>query len=188
MNLGKLLGAGKSFFGGRKVVSYSEDKHVYLPKFNEKNPFGVKVEEKTSVAAAPTPVAPAAKKVYAPVTPLAVSAPSVVSVKPVVAKTPRPAVFSAQKPLRAPSWTEKLNPFRASSPVVPAQKAEQTELSLNVTKVSLGEVKVLHNDLSDGDVDYVPVKSRTLAPAEAPRLAGTRQPLEFFQERQLETV
>jgi hypothetical protein len=179
MNLGKLLGAGKSFFGGRKNVSYREDKHVYLPKFNApKNPFLPKAEEKPAAAA---PAAPVAKKVLAAPAPFVASVPSVASVKPAAVKTAKPAVFTAQKPLRAPSWTEKLNPFRAPEPVAPMLRAEQTELSLDA-------VKVLHNDLSDGDVDYVPVKSRTLAPAEAPRLAGTRQPLEFFSERQMETV
>jgi hypothetical protein len=53
----------------------------------------------------------------------------------------------------------------------------QTELSLNA-------VKVLHNDLSDADVEIVPVKSRTMAPMELP----TREPMEFFAERRLETV
>jgi hypothetical protein len=56
------------------------------------------------------------------------------------------------------------------------------------TELSLDAVKVLHNDLSDADVEVVPVKSRTLAPAESPRLATTREPLEFFRERQLETA
>ena len=46
MNLGKLLGAGKSFFGGKGVVAYRENKRIYLPKFNaEKNPFLPKAAE-----------------------------------------------------------------------------------------------------------------------------------------------
>ena len=61
MNLGKLLGAGKTFFGGGDKVAYRENKHIYLPKFNaEKNPFAPK-------AAEPAPgTAPEAKKVSAP--------------------------------------------------------------------------------------------------------------------------
>ncbi len=52
MNLGKLLGAGRSFFGGSGVVSYRRDKRVYLPKFNSvKNPF------ESKPAASPPPVA-----------------------------------------------------------------------------------------------------------------------------------
>ena len=62
MNLGKLLGAGKSFFGGRGTVSYRENKRVYLPKFNgEKNPFSTKAAE--PAAAAPPP---AVKRVSRP--------------------------------------------------------------------------------------------------------------------------
>ena len=40
MNLGKLLGAGKSFISGGKPAAYREDKRFYLPQFvSPKNPF-----------------------------------------------------------------------------------------------------------------------------------------------------
>ncbi len=40
MNLGKLLGAGKSFISGGKSAAYREDKRFYLPQFGSpKNPF-----------------------------------------------------------------------------------------------------------------------------------------------------
>ena len=144
MNLGKLLGAGRSFFGGRGVVSYRKDKRVYLPKFNgEKNPFVPEVEVKK------TAVAP---------------------------KTEKIPVFAPQKTLRATNWAEKLNPFRAPVPVaMPVQNAVQAELSLNA-------VKVLHNDLSDADVEVVPIKSRVAAP----KLSAARGSLDFIGERQLE--
>jgi hypothetical protein len=91
-------------------------------------------------------------------------------------------VFTAPKPARSAGWTERFNPFRGPEPVAPALvKPVQTELSLQA-------VKVLHNDLSDADVEVVPVKSRTLAPAAAPQLLAARQPLEFFAESRLETV
>ena len=46
MNLGKLLGAGKSFFGGCGQISYRQNKNIYLPKFNaQKNPFTPKAAE-----------------------------------------------------------------------------------------------------------------------------------------------
>ena len=137
MNLGKLLGAGKSFFGGRGVVAYREDKRVYLPKFNAaKNPFEPKAAEGNS---APTPEP---KKDSATVVALA---PQKIG----AAKIP---VFSVPKPMRTTTWAEKLNPFRAPQPVAPMINAVQTELSLDA-------VKVLHNDLSDADVEVVPVKS-----------------------------
>jgi hypothetical protein len=169
MNFGKLLAVGKGFLGGRGVVAYRKDKRFYLPKFNSaKNPFVPKVAEKKSAAA------PAPQKAAAPVvTPVAAKTP---------AKTQKIPVFTAQQPLRAASWTERLNPFRTPAPVAPPiLNPVQTELSLDA-------VKVLHNDLSDVDVEVVPVKSRTMAPTESPRLLPAREPLEFFGERQLETA
>ena len=51
MNLGKLLGAGKSFFGGCGQISYRQNKNIYLPKFNaQKNPFTPKAAESASAA------------------------------------------------------------------------------------------------------------------------------------------
>jgi hypothetical protein len=139
MNLGKLLGAGKTFFGGCKTAEYRQNKQVYLPKFNaEKNPFAPK---------APSPAKPpevsAADKIYAAL----------------AAGTRNNSVLPAAKPVRAAGWTARLNPFRAPEPVAPlAVNAVQAELSLDA-------VKVLHNDLSDADVEVVPMKSRSVASA-----------------------
>jgi hypothetical protein len=157
MNLGKLLGSGKSFFGGRGTVSYREDKRVYLPKFNTgKNPFESKPAE-----AAPEP------------------APAKITEKPVAAPVPaRARKFSPKPagPVRAVSWKDKLNPFRAPTPSAPPMVgAVQTELSLEA-------VKVVHNDLADADIEIVPVKSRTAAD-EAPMLPLARRPWEFLGER-----
>jgi hypothetical protein len=167
MNLGKLLGAGKSFFGGRGVVAYRADKRVYLPKFNSvKNPFESKpaadpAPAGTEATVAPVPAAVKAKR-----------------------KTGMIPVFTASKPSRGGSWTDRINPFRGPQPAAAAAalaKPVQTEMSLQA-------VKVLHNDLTDADVEVVPVKSRTLATMEAPRLLPTREPLEFFGERRFETA
>lgn len=126
MNLGKLLGAGKSFFGGQGSISYRAKKNVYLPKFNPgKNPFAPKVEVPTEMLIAEV------KKISAPAAPC---------------------------PPRASNWTDKLNPFRAPAPIESPVTVEQVEFSLNA-------VKVLHNDLSDAEVEIVPVKSRTMTPA-----------------------
>ncbi len=161
MNLGKLLGAGKSFFGGKGTVAYRENKKTYLPKFNtDKNPFTPK-----SAAAAPA-AAPEVKKVSAPV----------------VAKPQPTPVFAAQqarpvRPVSAVSWKDKLNPFRAPEPVRSApQNAVQVELSLE-------SVKVVHNDLADADIEMVPVKSRTVSQPEVPMLPPARSAWEFMGER-----
>ena len=158
MKLAKLLGAGKSFFGGKGSVSYREDKRVYLPKFGTaKNPFAPKPVEQ---GGGETVVL---GKISAPV-----------AVK-VAAKTQKIYYTpSAPKPTRAIGWADKLNPFRAPQPAVePIPNAVQSELSLDA-------VKVLHNDLSDAEVEVVPVKSRTVAA----EVATTR----LLNERVLETA
>ena len=154
MNLGKLLGAGKSFLGGKSSVAYREDKRIYLPKFNAaKNPFAPERVEQGEL------VEP--KKVSAPVA------------EKVAAKTQKIYYApSAPKPVRAIGWADKLNPFRAPQAAAPVVNEVQPEFSLDT-------VKVLHNDLSDADVEIVPVKSRTVAESAAIRLPG---------ERVLETV
>ena len=161
MNLGKLLGAGKSFFGGGGKVAYRTDKSFYLPKFNaEKNPFAPKPAE-------PAPaVAPEVKKVSAAH----------------LAKTQKIPVFAAQQPklaapARSTNWTDKLNPFRAPAPTRLAPTAAvQVELSLEA-------VKVVHNDLADADIEVVPVKSRTVATPEPAMLPPARSSWEFLGER-----
>lgn len=158
MKLAKLLGAGKSFFGGKDSVSYRADKRVYLPKFGtSKNPFSPKPVEQGGGEAV------VSEKISSPV-----------AVK-VAAKTQK-IYYSptAPKPVRAIGWANKLNPFRAPQPVAePIPNAVQSELSLDA-------VKVLHNDLSDADVEIVPVKSRTVAA----EVAATR----LLNERVLETA
>jgi hypothetical protein len=174
MSFGKLLSVGKGFLGGCKSIAYRENKRVYLPKFNAaKNPFVPKAEEKKPVLAPASVPAPqkTAKTVVAATTP-------------VTMKARKAQVFAVQKPLAATaatSWAERLNPFRSPAPSTPVVRPVQTELSLDA-------VKVLHNDLSDADVEVVPVKSRTAAPVESPRLLPTRGSLEFFGERQLEAA
>jgi hypothetical protein len=155
MNLGKLLSAGKSIFGGQGKLSYRENKRIYLPRFNDgKNPFAPRpaesmlepVAETKSVAATPAGAPPVIK--------------------------PAP-----MKPARASSWKDKLNPFRASEPVAPSMVgAVQAELSLDA-------VKVVRNDLADADIEVVPVKSQTVSMPEAPVLPPARHSWEFLGER-----
>lgn len=145
MNLGKLLGAGKSFFGGGGSVKYREDKRVYLPKFGtEKNPFSFQPEESS-----PEP----AKTQKLPE---------------IAAKTQKIPVVAAARPARVTTWKDKLNPFRAPEPIAPPMVgAVQTELSLDA-------VKVIRNDLTDADIEVVPVKSQTVSAPETPVLPVDR--------------
>jgi hypothetical protein len=156
MNLGKLLGAGKSFFGGKGSLAYRENKHIYLPKFNAaKNPFAPRAAESVEPVKMGGAVA---KKVAEPV-----------AVKAIKIFAPQ-----APKPVRAASgWTAHLNPFRSAELAEVPQKAVQVELSLDA-------VKVLQNDLSDADIEVVPVKSRTLSvEREKPVLTPVREAWDF---------
>jgi hypothetical protein len=149
MNLGKLLGAGKSFISGGKPAAYRTDKRFYVPQFvSPKNPFT------PGAAAAPAELLqPAAKKSFEPM--------KKTTALP-WAKTRKLPVAAA--PARTATWASKLNPvslFRTSPASEAKVAAVQTELSLE-------KVKVVHNDLTDADVEIVPMKSR---PAPVPALA-----------------
>jgi hypothetical protein len=145
MNLGKLLGAGKSIIGGGKPAAYRADKRFYLPQFvSPKNPFADPAAQPAQTELPKPPpqnsVAPA-KKTESP-----------------WAKTQKmPAVAPQGATARATTWVSKLNPaaiFRAApSSVGKGATPVQVELSLE-------KVKVVHNDLTDADVEIVPLKSR----------------------------
>jgi hypothetical protein len=161
MNLGNMLAAGKSFISGGAALAYRENKRVYVPKFNAgKNPFVTKTPEPAAAASAPV------KKIAAPV---------------VAKPTTLPAL--APTPLRATNWANKLNPFRAAAPVATApMPTVQPEL------LSLSDVKVIHNDLTDADVEVVPAKSRGAALPEVPMLPPARAPWEFMGERLMKSA
>jgi len=163
MKLAKLLCAGNSFFGGNREIAYRLNKFC-LPKFNEgKNPFAPQAEAGGPAAQQPpTPVPAKAEKNIPPP-----------KLFPPVGWTPKPLPVAAAKPVRA-GWTAKLNPFRAPAPGA-SPNAVQPEFSL-----SLDNVKVVHNDLADVDVDIVPVKSHA-GPA-APVLPPARRAWEYLGE------
>ena len=154
MNLGKLLGAGKSFISGGKPAAYRTSKRVYLPQFvSPKNPFvtaAVKPVASFTQAELPKPAEKKAVEVLKKTTSLPLM------------KTRKIPVFAVQaRPVRA-TWASKLNPaalFRTAPAVAHGVATVQAELSLE-------KVKVVHNDLSDADVEIVPMKSRP-----APELA-----------------
>jgi hypothetical protein len=82
------------------------------------------------------------------------------------AKTQKiPVVAAPAGPVRATTWVNRLNPvslFRSA----PAD-ADKNVATVQ-TELSLEKVKVVHNDLTDADVEIVPLKSR---PAPGPMLA-----------------
>lgn len=161
MNLAKLLAAGKSIVNGCEGISYRANKHVYLPKFGPaQNPFQ-------------PPASPEAAKpesdAHLPVRKIAA---------PFAAKTQKIPPWPSG-PTRAASWASKLNPvslWRDTPAPQDARQPVQSELSLDT-------VKVVHNDLSDADVEVVPMKSRPADPAAVPELPPPSRPWEFLAER-----
>jgi len=163
MNLGKLLVAGRSIKSGRDYLAYRVNKHVYLPKFGQaQNPFKSPAPEETAAHEPGTAAAPVRKIM----TPLA-------------AKTQKIPML-APGPVRSTSWVSLLNPmsiWRGSQTEVPGSPSPvQSELSLD-------SVKVVHNDLSDADVEVVPIKSRTAAEAAGPAAPTPEGAWEFLTER-----
>jgi hypothetical protein len=152
MNLGKLLAAGKSIIGGGGEISYRISDRVYLPKFiSPKNPFTppVKVEPAPEVEVKPAEKGKASDG----------------------ARTQKLPTLPEARP-RKKIWPGKINPLsfwrsvRASAPPK-TPRPLQAELSLD-------RVKVVHNDLTDADVEVVPIKSRTGPEAESPLIPSAR--------------
>jgi hypothetical protein len=152
MNLGKLLGAGKSIIGGGKPAAYRTDRSFCLPQFvSPKNPF-----KNPAAAASPDESSESMPAISA----------GPVKKEPSWAKTqkistPQPA--TPARPVRATTWVEKFNPISIFREALPTNKVAlpvQAELSLE-------KVKVVHNDLSDADVEVVPMKSRPAREPEA---------------------
>ena len=155
MKLGKLLFAGRSVVNVNKTIEYRENKQVCLPKFvSQKNPFTPKAPSENDSGAANNGSAPT-----------------------VVKTQPMPSMSSASKPVA--SWTNRLNPASAwRKPPVEARNASAPAVQ---AELSLDTVKVIHNDLSDADVEVVPIKSRPAAAI--PGLQPAKKSWEIFGER-----
>jgi hypothetical protein len=167
MNLGKLLGSGKSFVNGGKAAAYRADKRVYLPNFGSpKNPFAA--EAQAELPKPPeAPVAAPVKKITTPKW----------------AKTEKMPTFPPT-PKPAATWTSKLNPvalWRGSQ----AENAQNNERPVQA-ELSLEKVRVVHNDLTDADVEVVPMKSRPAREPSVPELPPAKQSWEVIGERMLE--
>lgn len=147
MNLAKLLGAGKSITGSGKPVSYRADKKVYLPRFvSPKNPFARGEAEATQPDLAAPVATPASSLADGNIGPTALrNNPST----PPGQKTPGPA--------RATQWTRKMNPMAIFREIANGSSKVKAPVQ---TELSLEKVKVVHNDLTDADIEVVPLKSR----------------------------
>jgi len=138
MNLGKLLAAGKSIIGGRGEISYRVSNRGFLPKFiSPKNPFTPPIKTEPDPKTEESPVK---KEVASDGT-----------------KTQKLPVFPTLR-ARKRIWAGKFNPlslWRSWRPSAPLKKPHPMQAEL-----SLDRVKVVHNDLTDVDVEVVPIKSR----------------------------
>lgn len=144
MNLGKLLAAGRSVIGGSREICYRISDRNCLPQFiSPKNPFvpSVKVE----------------------LPPQTIAVPVKTKITSQWAKTQKLPTFPVARS-RKQTWVNKFNPvsfWRGLSP----EKLQKAPVPTQV-ELSLDRVKVVHNDLSDVDVEIVPIKSRTAPEAE----------------------
>ena len=134
------MAAGKSLVSGRGVMAYRESKQAYLPKFGSpKNPFVTPAQVESPRAPLENQIAPMGK----------VSAPT-------LAKTQKmPAVSGTPQSLA--TWTTKLNPMTM---LRGSQEEKTFSRPIVQAELSLDSVKVVHNDLTDADVEIIPMKSR----------------------------
>jgi hypothetical protein len=199
MNLGKLLAAGKSIMNVRAELSYRSSKQIYLPKFGSaKNPFKHEAaqpaeEDGDSVAAPSSPIEVAKA---APAMSSAIATP--LQPRPVRADSPKADVVDShtatisQKLPALPAMREKKAGWLKFNPsaifrVTPKAEAKFSDGSAKMPnpamqpELSLDSVRVVHNDLSDVDVEVVPIKSRTKASESEPQ--SSKKPLDILGKR-----
>ncbi len=134
------MAAGKSLVSGRGAMAYRESKQAYLPKFGSpKNPFMTPAQNEPAKAPLENPVAPMEK----------------VSTPPWAKTQKMPTISSTPKSLA--TWTTKLNPMTM---LRGSQEEKTFSRPIVQSELSLDSVKVVHNDLTDADVEIIPMKSR----------------------------
>ena len=187
MKLGTLLAAGKSLALRRRGESpYRANKQFYLPKFGSpKNPFVPANQSGEAISPDTAPAAP----VKTPITVVAAKTQKLPTFSPApraahhLPTTPEKPAGPKAKTRRSWGWMERLNPFVSGSPFTAAQGANargpvQAELSLDA-------VKVLRNDLSDVDIEVVPLKSRPVESRAAPRREPEQKTWGWWSARRL---
>jgi len=153
MSLAQLLAAGRSLISGEdRENHYRLPRRQWLPTFGSgRNPFNPEAKAKPQPAP-PLPIP-------------AVAVPAAMS-EPVPAGLPTPVPESHPEPVptssapgRHPGWLSRLNPFALSSGGIPALRGNTGRRNGDARQIplSLETVKVVRNDLSDGDEE-------TLAP------------------------
>lgn len=178
MSLGKLLTAGKSLVGLHNSAARYQLRKGALPKFDsQKNPFTRSQYEERSANAdqlTPTEMAAASLKDTQRL-PLLTPEPEAAkeSFQPPQSETqPRPETPAQPiAPVEVPSaidgWLKKLNPlvwWENRKPAQPEPAIPRFDKAPVQGELSLDNIKVVRNDLSEADVEIVPMKARPKAP------------------------
>jgi len=152
MSMARLLAAGRSLIGAQNVSNrYRLDARARLPKFgSSKNPFAP--ETRTPVPLEPIPPRPT----------MATTTPVIRTMEPSLNLTPAPPATTRlrQAVRRLHDWCVEANPIPrlagpARSVFKPASRIPGAPIQ---SDLSLDEVKVVRNDLSDADLEIVPAK------------------------------
>jgi hypothetical protein len=191
MSLGKLLNAGRSLVGLHNSGERYQLRTGALPKFgSRKNPFAAQGESSSEAAEQLTPAEMAAASLKdTQRLPLLIPKPAaggegvqpVQPENPVVASpSPAPKGGTANVPAQAPTavsgWLKKLNPlvwWENRKPAEPKSAIPRFNKAPVQAELSLDNIKVMRNDLSDADVEVVPMKAR---PAKMPPLSISAMP------------
>jgi hypothetical protein len=184
MSLGKLLTAGKSLVGLHNSAARYQLRTGALPKFeSQKNPFAVRPQNEepssgadqltaTEMAAASlkdtqrlpllTPKPEAAEENFQPPQPEMPTRP----------EAPVEPIAPVKVPSAIDGWLKKLNPlvwWENRKPAQPKSAIPRFEKAPVQGELSLDNIKVVRNDLSEADVEIVPMKAR---PAKVPLVAA----------------
>jgi hypothetical protein len=214
MSLGKLLTAGKSLVGLHNPNGRYHLRKGALPKFESaKNPFAVKVPaqvpEREPNLPKLTPAEMAAadlkKTQRIPLVgePKIVAKPESKPIQPIQPVQPTQPVRQPE-PLRATAavdgWLKKINPMvwlgsRKPAQTKPAIQRFSKGHAPVQGELSLDNIKVMRNDLSETDVEVVPAKSRptpsqpsgdaAAAVMTVPQLPSAKRALDYLNDRLL---
>ena len=178
MSLGKLLTAGKSLVGLHNSAARYQLRRGALPKFeSQKNPFAVRSKNEEPSANAdqltPTEMAAASLKDTQRL-PLLIPNPEVTieNPEPPQPETQEQPVAPVEVPSAIDGWLKKLNPlvwWENRKPAQPNSAIPRFEKTPVQGELSLDNIRVVRNDLSDADVEVVPMKAR---PAKTPLTAA----------------
>ncbi len=156
MILAQLLAAGRSLVSGEdRENRYKLPRHQWLPTFGAgRNPFDPEPKANRQPAPASSPQA--------------VAVPASLPESVPGGESPRDLLPSPPAVLgRRPGWLSRLNPFALSSGGIPALRgqADRRNAGARQVELSLETVKVVRNDLSDGEDEKMKPLSAQRSPA-----------------------